>query len=173
MSGLPQLIMKRPDITDLPPIVLKDGMELLHHREGCGMEEIWESVIESAFEHHYKFSFLIKAGDYKPEHVLYLSHRGRIIATATAVESPTFPGVGWYRMVAVHKDAQGLGAGRIIGLAALHALRERGYTTAMLSTDDERLPAISMYLSLGFEPYCNHESHEERWNKVLTALGRK
>ncbi len=170
MSGLPQLIMRKTDITDLPPLFLKEGMELLHHREGCGMEESWEEVIESAFDRHYKFSFLIKAGDYKPEHVLYLSHHGRIIATATAVESPSFPGEGWYRMVGVRKDAQGLGAGKTIGLAALHAFRDRGYKSAMLSTDDERLPAISLYLSLGFEPYINHESHEERWQKVSAQL---
>ena len=116
------------------------------------------------------FSFLIKAGDYQPEHVLYLSHNGRIIATATAVESPTYPGVGWFRMIGVHQDARGIGAGKTVCLAALHALRDRGYTEAMLSTDDERLPAISLYLSLGFEPYYSHESHKERWEKVLKAL---
>ncbi len=170
MSGLPQLIMKKADLSSLPPLVLKEGMELLCHKENCGMEEIWEEVIESAFGRHYSFSFLIKAGDYKPEHVLYLSYKGKIIATATAVESPSFPGEGWYRMIAVHKDAQGLGAGKIICQAALHALRERGYKSAMLSTDDERLPALSLYLSLGFEPYMCHESHEERWSKVFEAL---
>ena len=173
MSGLPQLIMKREDITDLPPIFLREGMTLLHHKENCGMEEVWEEVIEDAFDRHYKFSFLIKAGDYSPEHVLYLAHNGRIIATASAVESPTFPGVGWYRMVGVRKDARGLGAGKTVCLAALHALRERGYTSAMLSTDDERLPAISLYLSLGFKPYYNHESHKDRWERVLTALSKK
>ena len=170
MSGLPQLIMRKEDITCLPPIFLKEGMEILCHKENCGMEEIWEDVIESAFGRRYSFSFLIKAGDYRPEHVLYLSYNGQIIATATAVESPTFPGVGWYRMVGVRKDAQGVGAGKIIAMAALHALRQRGFTSAMLSTDDERLPAIRLYRSLGFEPYMNHESHEERWEKVLDAL---
>ncbi|MBR2352990.1 MAG: GNAT family N-acetyltransferase [Clostridia bacterium] len=170
MSGLPQLLMKKANISKLPPILLKNGMELIHHREGVGMEAEWEAIIESAFERHYSFSFMIKAGDYKPEHVLYLTHNSRFIATASAVESPMFPGVGWYRMVGVRKDAQGLGAGTTIALAALHALRDRGYTEAMLSTDDERLPAISMYLSLGFEPYYTHESHKERWEKVLAAL---
>ena len=170
MSGQPQILMKKADITKLPPLFLKDGMELIHHRENCGMEELWEEIIESAFGKHYSFSFLIKAGDYRPEHVLYLTYHGKPIATATAVESPSFPGVGWYRMVGVHKDAQGLGAGKIICLAALHALRDRGFTSAMLSTDDERLPAIGLYRSLGFEPYMNHESHEERWQKILSGL---
>lgn len=171
--GLPQLIMKKPSLETLPPLFLKDGIELHHHRENCGMEEIWEEIIESAFGKHYSFSFLIKAGDYRPEHVLYLSHNGKIIATATAVESPTYPGVGWFRMIGVHQSARGVGAGKMVCLAALHALRERGYTEAMLSTDDERLPAISLYLSLGFEPYYSHESHKERWEQVLSALKKR
>ena len=90
--GLPQLIMKKPSLANLPPLFLKDGIELLHHRENCGMETVWEEIIESAFERHYSFSFLIKAGDYQPEHVLYLSHNGRIIATATAVENAAYKG---------------------------------------------------------------------------------
>ena len=102
--------------------------------------------------------------------MLYLVKDGKHIATTTAVESPTFKGEGWYRMVGVHADAKGIGAGRTIALAALYALRERGYTSAMLSTDDDRLPAICLYLSLGFEPYYSHESHKERWERIFEAI---
>ncbi|MBQ8409066.1 MAG: GNAT family N-acetyltransferase [Clostridia bacterium] len=168
--SLPQLIMRNPDITTLPPLVLPEGFKLYHHKENCGMEEIWEEIIKSAFGAPFAFDFLIKAGDYKPEHVLYLSYNGRPIATTTAVEHQNYPGEGWYRMVGVRADAQGLGAGRLIGLAALHALRDRGYKSALLSTDDHRIPAISLYLSLGFQPVYVHESHAERWNKVLKIL---
>ena len=173
MSGLPQLIMRHPDITELPPLGLGEDFAIVHHREGCGMEAIWEEIIESAFEKHYSFQFLIKAGNYKPEHVLYATYKGRHIATASAVEHPDYPEQGWYRMVGSHKDARGLGAGRLVALAALHNLRERGYTSALLSTDDSRLPAISMYLSLGFKPYLTHESHKERWERVLEELEKR
>ncbi len=162
--------MRKPDITTLPPLVLGADEQIICHKENCGMEETWERIIESAFGKHYKFDFLIKAGDYKPEHVLYLAVNGKPIATTTAVESPTYAGEGWYRMVGVHADAKGRGAGKKIALAALYALRERGYTSAMLSTDDARIPALSLYLSLGFEPYMCHESHEERWKKVFEEI---
>ena len=168
--SLPQLIMKKPDIVNLPPLELGPDEQIICHKEGCGMEATWEEIIESAFGKHYGYDFLIKAGDYKPEHVLYLAVNGKPIATTSAVEHPSYPGEGWYRMVGVHADAKGRGAGRKIALAALYALRERGYTSAMLSTDDARIPALSLYLSLGFEPYVCHESHEARWKKVLEEV---
>ena len=146
--SLPQLIMRKADITELPPLVLGEGEEIICHKENCGMEAVWEEIIESAFGKHYNFDFLIKAGDYRPEHVLYLTVDGKPVATTSAVASPMFEGEGWYRMVGVHADAKGRGAGKKIALAALYALRERGYTSAMLSTDDGRIPALSMYLSL-------------------------
>ena len=171
--SLPQLIMRNPDITTLPPLVLPEGFELYHHKENCGMEAEWEDIIQSAFGHNFTFDFLIKAGDYKPEHVLYLSYNGKPIATATAVEHQNYPGEGWYRMVGVRTDARGMGAGRLIGLAALHALRNRGYKSALLSTDDQRIPAINLYLSLGFEPVYTHESHEERWKNVFETINNR
>jgi mycothiol synthase len=89
------------------------------------------------------------------------------------VEHQNYPGEGWYRMVGVRADARGMGAGRLIGLAALHALRDRGYKSALLSTDDHRIPAINLYLSLGFEPVYTHESHEERWKNVFETINNR
>ena len=76
-------------------------------------------------------------------------------------------------MVGVAPEARGQGAGRMIGLAALHALAKQGYKTAVLSTDDFRLPALGLYFSLGFEPWMNHESHPARWEAVMKKLGKK
>ena len=73
-------------------------------------------------------------------------------------------------MIGTIPESRGLGAGRLICLAALHALSARGYKTAVLSTDDERIPAIKLYLSLGFEPIYTHESHKERWEKVMNKF---
>lgn len=171
MGVIPQLIMRHPNITELPPLTLPTGMTLHTHLEG--QEAVWERIIESAFGAHFDFDFLIKAGDYHPSHVLYLCKDGVDVATTTAVENAAYPNEGWFRMVGVHQDARGMGAGRLIALAALHNLKERGYKTAVLSTDDARIPAISLYLSLGFEPVYSHESHKERWKKVFEVLSSK
>ena len=168
MEKLPQLIMRAPDITNLPPLNLPDGTTVRTHRPG--EEKEWEELIEAGFGYRFSFDFLIKLGGYKPEYLFYLEKNGRKIATATAVENPLYPGEGWFRMVAAHPEARGQGAGRSVCLAALYSLRERGYKSAVLSTDDHRIPAIRMYLSLGFEPVCSHESHRERWEAVYRKI---
>lgn len=169
MSDLPQIFMRHPDITNLPPLNLPEGITLHTHAEG--EEENWELLIERAFGQHYSFNdFIRNGGDYKPEHVLYLSKDGKDIATTTAVEKDSFPGEGWFRMVGVDPDSRGIGAGKLIALAALHSLAERGYKTVVLSTDDDRIPAISLYYRLGFRPIFTHESHAERWEKIMPQL---
>jgi len=174
MDTLPQIIMRMPDLSKLPSLQLPQGMELHTHR--AGDEQSWESIIESSFGRHFTFQQLIDMGSYHPDYVQYIAKDGKDIATASAVENPNYPGEGWFRMVGTHKDAQGLGAGKLVCLAALHSLQKRGYKTAVLSTDDERLPAIRLYLSLGFRPLYNHPSHQSRWEKIfknLEAMGYK
>jgi mycothiol synthase len=40
----------------------------------------------------------------------------------------------------------------------------------VLETDDERLPAIKVYLALGYVPQYPDASHEDRWSKIFRAL---
>ena len=167
---LPQLMMRHKDLGSLPELSLPEDMEIRTHREGD--EKDWEALIEDAFDHPYSFSFLTSRPEYDPKTVFYLLKNGRKIATTTAVENPLYPGEGWLRMVGVCKASRGVGAGKKITLAALCDLYKRGYKTALLSTDDRRLAAISLYLSLGFEPVYMHESHEVRWKAVRSELSR-
>ena len=169
MDNLPQLFMRHPDITNIPDLTLPEGMTIHTHTEGD--EKNWETLIESAFGQHYSFDeFIRNGGGYAPEYVLYLSKDGKDIATTTAVEKDIYPGEGWFRMVGVLPASRGLGAGKLIALAALHSLRDRGYKTAVLSTDDERIAALCLYYKLGFRPLYTHESHKERWEKLLPIL---
>ncbi|MBQ2942093.1 MAG: GNAT family N-acetyltransferase [Clostridia bacterium] len=172
MGALPQLFMRQPDITNLPPLALPEGFSLHSHIEG--QDKNWEDLIEKAFGSHFSFNdFIVNGGGYKPEYVLYIAKDGVDIATATAVEKDIFPGEGWFRMIGTAPEARGLGAGRLVCLAALHSLAARGYKSVVLSTDDARIPAIKLYLSLGFEPIFTHESHEERWKKVMENINNK
>ena len=52
------------------------------------------------------------------------------------------------------------------------SLRERGYKSVVLSTDDERIPALTLYYSLGFRPVYSHESHKARWEAVLPLIAK-
>lgn len=168
-----QLFMRKPSLGDVEMPILKEGYSVHTHVEGRD-EKVWEQIIEEAFEMHFSFDKCIRnGGGYKPEYVQYVSINGEDVATTTAVEKETFPGEGWMRMVGTKPSARGKGAGKLVMLMALNCLKNRGYKSVVLSTDDFRLPAISMYLSLGFEPIFLDPSHEERWKKVFEALGKK
>lgn len=173
-ESLPQIFMRHPDITSLPPFALPYGCSLHGHIENETENKKWEDLIEKSFERYFSFEeLLINWKGYKPEYVLYLSKDGKDIATASAVESEDYPNEGYIHMVATMPGYRGLGAGRLIMTAALQSLAARGFKTAVLSTDDERLAAIKLYYSLGFRPMYTHKSHKERWEKIFKQLDIK
>ena len=172
MEQIPQLFMRHPDLSKLPPLDIPAGFTIKTHTDD--MVEKWENIIYKAFGSKFDFQQCIvngrAVGHYNPEHVLYLMDGKKIVATATAVERDDYPGEGWFRMIASDPEVRGKGLGKLICLAALYRLKERGYKSAVLSTDDDRLPALKTYLSLGFKPIYFHESHEDRWNNVIEKI---
>ena len=47
---------------------------------------------------------------------------------------------------------------------------EQGYESIILLTDDWRLPAIGLYLSLGFDPVMEREDMPSRWQAIMAEL---
>lgn len=173
-ENLPQIFMRHPDITNFQPIALPYGCGLHGHIENEKENKKWEDLTEKAFERYFSFEeLLINWKGYKPEYVLYLSKDGKDIATASGVESEDYPNEGYVHMVATLPGYRGLGAGRIVMTAVLQSLAARGFKSAVLSTDDERLAAIKLYYKLGFRPMYTHESHKERWEKIFKQLNIK
>ncbi len=169
-NPLPQLIM-RINLNELPPLELPNGYSV--HTHQTGKEKEWEEIVESSFDMHFDFDFLIRAGHFNKDHIYYLNINGEDVATLTAVEHDSYPGEGWLRVLGLKKSASGKGLGKLMMLIALYKLKERGYKTAVLSTDDFRIPALCTYLGLGFKPVYNHESHQERWQKLKETLPEK
>ena len=109
---------------------------------------------------------------------------GKIVASTFASRMPTEranpvtgqPGEpqreGVLDYVATHPDHQGRGLGRATCTAVLRYLVAQGCEMVSLLTDDWRLPAIHLYLSLGFEPVMNREDMPERWQAVFNELER-
>ena len=150
--------------------MLPQGFALHNHIQG--EEKKWETLVQKAFGRPYTFkNTMVWVGDYSPEHIMYISKDGVDIATATAIEFHLFPGEGLFHMVATDPDARGMGAGRLACIAALNQIAARGFKTAVLRTEDERIPAIKLYLSLGFEPVFADETHPERWEKIYKKIG--
>ena len=74
--------------------------------------------------------------------------------------------------VATHPDHQGRGLGRATCTAVSRYLVAQGCEMVSLLTDDWRLPAIHLYLSMGFEPVLNREDMPGRWAGVLHEMER-
>ena len=109
-----------------------------------------------------------------PDGFFVVEHRHStvVVATAMANHAPKalhpFGGeVGW---VAGDPDHSGRGLGRVVCSAATRRLLAAGYRRVYLSTDDWRLPAIKVYLSLGFEPLLFDPGMPDRWQAVCQKL---
>jgi mycothiol synthase len=104
----------------------------------------------------------------------------RVVVNSQGVVAATFASVqehernmGRLDFVVSHPDQRGQGLGRVVCTEVSRYLVDRGYTKIILFTDDWRLPAIGLYLSMGFEPLMAHDDMQERWDTVLKTLNAR
>ena len=64
----------------------------------------------------------------------------------------------------------GRGLGMAVCTAVLQRFHRAGYHRVFLRTDDFRLPALKIYLKLGFLPLLYQEDMETRWETICQAL---
>jgi len=165
--ALSKLIMKKEGLSDLPGFHCPTGYRLRHFEEDD--ERNWEDLIRHSFTRDVKFSE--KIGDNVPhyhERLLFICKGNQPVATATAWERNSGEHSDWYlHMVGVRPEYSGMGLGYAVSLAALQKVRESGGESVLLETDDFRLPAITIYMKLGFQPLYTDESHPGRWERIL------
>ena len=107
---------------------------------------------------------------FRPERIWFIvADDGRSAATAScwATEDHDRRDV---HMVGTHPNFGGKKLGYLVSLAVMHQAVREGCTYMTLLTDDCRHGALKTYLRLGFQPFVSHESHPERWRKVLDRL---
>jgi len=163
-----QLRMRRPDLLNLPELVLPVGYTLHTGQEDS--KEVWEDIILSSFHWESKFERALNQPNCGPDHCWFCAIEGVDVATATSYTTDKYPGDAVLHMVGTHEKGQGKGAGKLAVLAVLHELRDAGIRAVWLDTDDFRLPAIALYLSLGFEPVIDDAEMQERWDAVRANL---
>jgi mycothiol synthase len=110
-----------------------------------------------------------------PDGLFVVEHRpsAGLVATAMAAHNPSplhpFGGeLGW---VAVSQDHAGRGLGRAICSAVVRRFTSAGYRRIYLKTDDWRLPALKVYLGLGFAPFLYAADMAGRWQAACERLG--
>jgi len=167
----PNIVMRRgPE--PLPPLDLPPGVRLLPFREE-GSPAIWEHIVNTAFGRDFTFDGKMRVEPaFRPGRICFLEQEGRAVAVAAAWQRDKWPpGTGYLHYVAVLPEAQGMGLGYWVCLAALHQMRREGNARALLETQDERLPAIKTYFKLGFTPdLISDPSYPARWEKILAQL---
>ena len=170
-EAVPSLILRRGPLP-LPPLELPPGIRLLPFREEGG-PAMWEHIVNTAFGRDFTFEGKMRAEPaFRPERILFLEQAGRPVAVAAAWQRDKWPpGTGYLHYVAVLPEARGQHLGYWVSLAALHQMRREGNASALLETQDHRLPAIKTYLRLGFVPdLTSHPSYPARWENILAQL---
>ena len=97
---------------------------------------------------------------------------GELVASAIACHQPhaLHPFGGALNWVAGHPAHQGKGLGWSVCAAVTARLLRAGYKNIYLLTDDWRLPAVKIYLKLGYQPFLFAPDMQARWEAVCAQL---
>ena len=96
-----------------------------------------------------------------------LNNNEAIAATFSSASIHENEEVGRLDFVVTHPKHRGKGLGKNICVAVIKYFIENNYKKVILQTDDWRIPAIAVYLKLGFKPVFINKQSEKRWNKII------
>jgi len=96
-----------------------------------------------------------------------LNNNEAIAATFASASIHENEEVGRLDFVVTHPKHRGKGLGKNICAAVIKYFIENNYKKVILQTDDWRIPAIAVYLKLGFKPVFINKQSEKRWNKII------
>jgi mycothiol synthase len=167
----------------LPPAAVPTGYALRPYRQGD--EEGWTETLNLSGFTDWDLKSVVGYLE-EPERregSRVVEREGEIVAATFASRlSNTPPGPprssrddpsreGVLDYVATRPDHQGRGLGRATCTGVAGFLVSRGCDVVSLTTDDWRLPAIHIYLSMGFRPVMDREDMPGRWASVLARMG--
>lgn len=158
-------------LRDLPEVPLPEGRELRPYRPGD--EPGWLELLQAAgFEEWDRVrldAFLEDRGRREGSRIVA---EGKTVVAATFASRTTLDDVeiGVLDYVASSPEHRGKGLGRAVCTAVTRFLVSRGHPAVTLTTDDWRLPAIGLYLSMGFVPIMHREDMPGRWDAIMQQL---
>lgn len=171
----PDICMEKTPLTNLPEVSLPHGYMI----RPIAIEEgyLWEQVMDQSYGNFAAGTFqkiMVENYDYDPERVrIMFDENCQPCATATSWRQHYRwgSGIGYVLFVGVAKPYQGHGLGYQITLHVLHDFVNHGFHSAILETDDYRLPALKTYLKLGFLPRIVHPQQYKQWETIFASLG--
>lgn len=162
--------MMRKNLNDLQPVVLPGGYELRHFRPGEDGQ--WERILNESFgvidPPRCFVSTMACDAACVPERILFITKDDVPVATASAWYNPAWGvATGYVHYVGVCPGHSGRKLGYWVSLAVLHRFVFEGRASAVLQTDDHRVPAVKTYLKLGFKPLLVEENQRQRWRTII------
>lgn len=168
------VVMRRPNLDDLPSVRLPEGYDLRVFRPED--EAAWNKLIYEAFAPDVGTEFFDERMRHDPDYFdpgsIFILWKGdQLVATASAWQRGVFgPDAGYLHMVAVVASERGKGLGYQISLACLHKMASEGRKFAVLRTQVARILAIKTYLKLGFEPWVTEDEHRGYWDEARRLI---
>lgn len=159
------------DLSHLPPIQMPEDFYVCTLKPGIEQDYIdvmRQSLKKNADPEWFHQNFL-KDIEYDPQNLILVYREKTPVAVAAAWQvKRKNQNIGHLKSVGVVEDYRGQGLGRQVSLVALHRLRDRGFHKVMLKTHGNRLRAIHLYLSIGFEPQYNLWMGKRKWRRLLS-----
>ena len=166
------MVTDQNTVKSLPDVALPTGYTIRAYRPGD--ENSWANTLQACgFEKWNETEVLAYLEN--PERRTgsrVVEFDGCIVAATFASRSKddaiAFEGI--LDFVVTHPDHRGKGLAKATCTEVARFFVDRGCETIRLLTDDWRLPAIHVYLSLGFKPVMNRNDMPERWETVYQKL---
>jgi mycothiol synthase len=170
----PQLFMRLPELSDLPPAAPLQHRYTLRAAVPADHESLAE-LLSEAFGDTWDAARV--AEEFSPgngvEATYVVALPGGVVATAAARRLPDrYPEAGYLHYVGARFSERGRRLGELVTRRVLVHFAGSGLNQAVLETDDFRLPAVRTYLRLGFVPEPRVAGDAVRWSKVLRNLTR-
>ena len=157
----------------MPDAPIADGFELRAYSPGD--EESWIDLLDTGgFGMRWsreRFDEYLNGPERRAGSRIAVSRAdGRVLAATFASVETDAADMGRVDFVVAHPEVRGTGLGRAVCSAVVRYLVARGYESVVLYTDDWRVPAIGLYLSMGFEPRLNRPDMPARWDAIRAKL---
>lgn len=169
--------MFRPHLRDVPNFPsLPHGysLSLLEHGDEPQLTALLASAFEEAWDETRVQDTLTRAPDVRAVYGAF--QRGKLVATASSQFRPERDrNAGFVHWLATHPHHRGQGLAATLLERLLPDFKQRGYTSARLFTQPERLPAIKMYLGFGFVPEYEVDGGDHRaiWSSIFQVLAAR
>ncbi len=108
------------------------------------------------------------------EHEHLASHN--LVASCVAFRgssSPRHPEAGQLSWLVTDPAHTCKGLGMIVAASVTNRLAANGFRRPYLGTEDFRIAAVSIYLTLGWRPFIYRDDMHARWRAIFARLGRK